>query len=99
MGRHAAAAFALHYPVASGGGRPLGEVHPRPVRSDDRRRTATAKDDAQQLVYFARDFLLDRFRRFFSSGESTSGSDGRSWQIRSEERRVGKECRSRWTPY
>src|ERR1035438_8292061 len=27
MGRHAAAAFALHYPVASGGGRPLGEVH------------------------------------------------------------------------
>src|ERR1039457_3284972 len=45
------------------------------------RPTATTKDDAQQLVYFARDFLLDRFSRFFSSGESTSGSDGRSWQI------------------
>src|ERR1039457_6041960 len=27
MGRHAAAAFALHHPVASGGGRPLGEGH------------------------------------------------------------------------
>ena len=24
------------------------------------------KDDLQQLFYFARDFLLDRFRRFFS---------------------------------
>src|ERR1017187_2921893 len=45
------------------------------------RLTATAKDDAQKLVYFARDFLADRSRRFFSSGESTSGSDGRSWQI------------------
>ena len=22
-----------------------------------------------------------------------------AWQIRSEERRVGKECRSRWSPY
>ena len=21
------------------------------------------------------------------------------WQVRSEERRVGKECRSRWSPY
>ena len=24
---------------------------------------------------------------------------GGSWSIRSEERRVGKECRSRWSPY
>src|ERR1035441_215852 len=32
-------------------------------------------------AHFARDFLADRSRRFFSSGESTSGSDGRSWQI------------------
>jgi hypothetical protein len=38
-------------------------------------------ENAQQLVYFARDFLLDCFIRFFSSGESTSGSDGRIWQI------------------
>ena len=42
------------------------------------RLSATVEDDAQQLVYFARDLLADRFRRFFSSGESTSGSDGRS---------------------
>ena len=24
---------------------------------------------------------------------------GRAWEARSEERRVGKECRSRWSPY
>ena len=24
---------------------------------------------------------------------------GQSWSLRSEERRVGKECRSRWSPY
>jgi hypothetical protein len=43
--------------------------------------SAAIEDDAQQLVYFARDFVTDRFRRFFSSGKNTSGSDGRNWQI------------------
>src|SRR2546426_11249528 len=32
--------------------------------------------------------------RRYSGGTSTSSS-----RIRSEERRVGKECRSRWSPY
>jgi hypothetical protein len=26
----------------------------------------TVEDGAQELIYFARDFLADRFRRFFS---------------------------------
>ena len=30
---------------------------------------------------------------------SFAGLDGSSWKRRSEERRVGKECRSRWSPY
>ena len=42
-----------------------------------------AEDDAQQLVYFARDFLLDRFRRFFSWADGDASSTGRNWQIRS----------------
>ena len=42
----------------------------------------TGEDDAQQLLYFARDFLADGFRRFFSSGESVSAT-GRTRQIRS----------------
>ena len=28
-----------------------------------------------------------------------SGYKGKIYPIRSEERRVGKECRSRWSPY
>ena len=35
--------------------------------------------------------------RFLNSAEALKGSDG--YGIRSEERRVGKECRSRWSPY
>jgi hypothetical protein len=45
------------------------------------RLTATAKDDAQQLVYFARDFLLDRFSRFFSWVVGEISSTGRNSQI------------------
>ena len=32
-------------------------------------------------------------------GESYRYSDGSGYYHRSEERRVGKECRSRWSPY
>jgi hypothetical protein len=39
------------------------------------------KDHAQKLVYFARDFLVDRFRRFFSCSVCGSGSTGRERQI------------------
>src|SRR5256886_9104933 len=31
--------------------------------------------------------------------ETAAEEDGRPWAARSEERRVGKECRSRWSPY
>ena len=37
----------------------------------------------KQLVYFARDLLLDGFRRFFSWADGWSSSTGRSWQTRS----------------
>ena len=43
-----------------------------------------AEDDAQQLIYFARDFLLDRFDhfgRFFSWADDGISATGRSWQI------------------
>src|ERR1035438_384439 len=93
---------------------------------------AVAENDAQQLLYFAGDFLLDRLCRFFSWADCSACSTGRRRQIfrltstkpsvkpwnlrysatsrsalriaagddkpRSEERRVGKECRSRWSP-
>ena len=42
-------------------------------------------------------------RYFLSKGKKVGGYDktpsGLTEQLRSEERRVGKECRSRWSPY
>ena len=37
------------------------------------------------------------YRKLLLEGEA--GIDNFSLVIRSEERRVGKECRSRWSPY
>ena len=45
------------------------------------RLAATIKDDAQQLIYFARDFLVDRFHRFFSWADGGVSSIGRKSQI------------------
>ena len=40
-------------------------------------------------------FVLSR-RKFYDLLNNTDGED---FLARSEERRVGKECRSRWSPY
>jgi hypothetical protein len=40
-----------------------------------------AEGYAQQLVYFARDFVLDRFRCFFSWADGEASSTGRNSQI------------------
>src|SRR5690349_22816557 len=45
----------------------------------------------------ATDILCLRGR--FRCSSFISGSSAIAWIIRSEERRVGKECRSRWSPY
>jgi hypothetical protein len=42
--------------------------------------TQTLEDHLQQSGYFLRDFPLDRFRRFFSCGDSDSAT-GRARQI------------------
>ncbi len=42
---------------------------------------AGGEEDAEQLSYFARDFLLDRFRRFFPWADGTVSTTGRNWQI------------------
>ena len=34
-----------------------------------------------------------------SASVSETNSTGAAFELRSEERRVGKECRSRWSPY
>ena len=39
------------------------------------RLAAALEDYTQQLIYFPRDFLVDRFSRFFSSGVSVSSTE------------------------
>ena len=45
------------------------------------RLAAGTEGDTQQLFYFARDFLLNRFRRFFSWADGAASSTGRNAQI------------------
>jgi hypothetical protein len=44
-------------------------------------RFAVAENNAQQLLYFAGDFFLDRFGRFFSWADGTDSATGRNAQI------------------
>ena len=49
------------------------------IQSDGR--LAISENDAKQLLYFAGDFLEDRFRRFFSCADGAACSTGRKRQI------------------
>ena len=42
---------------------------------------------------------LCKRRGFIYQGSDVYGGLSGTWLTRSEERRVGKECRSRWSPY
>src|ERR1041385_6903574 len=42
---------------------------------------------------------LDGIRSYITAQRQFNGAWGNTPQSRSEERRVGKECRSRWSPY
>src|SRR5206468_13083831 len=54
--------------------------------------------DGALLRFDAREFVLDRqFEK--DVGRLQDRRPGADHALRSEERRVGKECRSRWSPY
>src|SRR2546430_17721849 len=75
--------------VCCAGGALLSAAHPRPGTGRARGR----KPDA---------FRLEPGRVLVLAGNATAGSARpglRPSGPRSEERRVGKECRSRWSPY
>src|SRR5258708_38767198 len=40
-----------------------------------------------------------RLQHYLATGRSVDSAKRRRGRMRSEERRVGKECRSRWSPY
>ena len=43
--------------------------------------------------------MRKKYILFDLDGTLTDSSEGITKSVRSEERRVGKECRSRWSPY
>ena len=52
-----------------------------------------------EMILFHRNFSLYTASDIYQSYRLFLGSAVRSRNSRSEERRVGKECRSRWSPY
>src|SRR2546426_3022336 len=57
-------------------------------------------DSQNRKVIAADDFSLRAFRRSCCRhAQWDSGASDHAIEQRSEERRVGKECRSRWSPY
>ena len=58
-----------------------------------------AKDYAQDIIYDAGDGLPHEERAKLAHEALAVDPDCVDAWIRSEERRVGKECRSRWSPY
>src|SRR5258706_15727551 len=54
-----------------------------------------AAGDKQKALKLAEEKVLPHI----DFEEATRLAVGRSWRERSEERRGGKECRSRWSPY
>ena len=83
-------------------------VHPTIQLCDTCQELANTYDLGPQDLLFTNDFLFDPyfapldlkcpvlFQEKYGLGEPT---DEMVEAIRSEERRVGKECRSRWSPY
>src|SRR3712207_7208192 len=75
------------------------------VCSSDLRWKKFADNDASQVADIRQDIAalaaetgvpVDDFRRIVQQVQS---GERQARQARSEERRVGKECRSRWSPY
>src|SRR2546429_9924932 len=63
---------------------------------------ATGVEGSQKSQTFTvayADGTSSTFTQSLSDWYSPGGFSGESMAVRSEERRVGKECRSRWSPY
>ena len=52
-----------------------------------------------KYTYFASVAKKEGYEQLAAIFEETAGNEKEHAKLRSEERRVGKECRSRWSPY
>ena len=68
---------------------PLAEKKLQKSISDDRNNTITEMNELSDILRLYNLFLKNEVDQIIRKGKV----------IRSEERRVGKECRSRWSPY
>ena len=65
----------------------------------DKRFTGTDSYVATEDLMIAVNAAVALERPLLVKGEPGTGKTVLAHEIRSEERRVGKECRSRWSPY
>src|SRR2546422_9221591 len=76
------------------------QLHPD---QNDTRQKKDEQDETRRPPVYRREALSlrkDLFERISKHGHQEAGEEKKSHAlIRSEERRVGKECRSRWSPY
>ena len=77
-------------------GNQTGYVITIPTKVDENTETGNRIEDIKQnsRQIFIPDFMNGEAEKLFSQNSQT-----RAMKERSEERRVGKECRSRWSPY
>ena len=61
-------------------------------------RKSTRLNSSHTVISYAV-FCLKKSRKIFSLLSAEGAVDENDVKARSEERRVGKECRSRWSPY
>src|SRR6266404_2146546 len=83
----------------------LAQIFERPeemLRSDTEHRRADANAGIERDDFVILQFLAETVDEVNFRADGPFGAGGRSldgFDDRSEERRVGKECRSRWSPY
>ena len=90
-----------------------GDSHVAPVQADHAMQEADGPAGVAKVIYFDFDSfvvkpeyqsVIDGHARYLQANRSRhvvleGNTDERGGLCRSEERRVGKECRSRWSPY
>src|SRR5216684_9239052 len=77
-------------------------VFPEPVlvgRNEERLRDIAERHNIQRWTTSLDDVLGDPSIDIYFDAQVTTAREASLRQARSEERRVGKECRSRWSPY